>query len=108
MYSILEVIVFGCASLFFVSGIERVCAMILHVGLSLLIYRAAKSNKCGIAALAYGIHFIVDFIAVACAAVLPIYVLEAGIFALAIGTLLLSLKLNRQEAIAKRIKSLCT
>lgn len=46
MYSILEVIVFGCASLFFVSGIERVCAMILHVGLSLLIYRAAKSNKC--------------------------------------------------------------
>lgn len=90
------------APLFFVSGIERIGAMILHIGLSLLIYRAVTSGKRGIAALAYAIHFAVDFFAVACAAVLPIYVMEACIFVLAIGTLVLSLKLNQQELHGKR------
>lgn len=90
------------APLFFVSGIERIGAMILHIGLSLLIYRAVTSGKRGIAALAYGIHFVVDFIAVAFAAALPIYILEIGVLALAVGTLALSLKLNRQKLNSKR------
>lgn len=85
------------ASLFFASGIERISAMILHIGLSLLIYRAVTSGKRGMAVLAYGIHFAVDFLAVASAAALPVYALEAGILVLAIGTFMLSLKLNRQE-----------
>ena len=85
------------APVFFVSGIERLGAMILHIGLSLLIYRAVTSGKRGVAALAYAIHFAVDFFAVAFAAVLPIYLLEIGVLALAVGTLLLSLNLNRQE-----------
>lgn len=81
---------------------KRIGAIILHIGLSLLIYRAITSSKRGIAVLAYRIHFVVDFIAVACAAVLPIYALEACIFVLAIGTLVLSLKLNQQELNCKR------
>ena len=85
------------APVFFVSGIERLGAIILHVGLSLLIYRAVSTGKRGVAALAYAIHFAVDFFAVAFAAVLPIYVLEIIIVALAVGTLALSLNLNRQE-----------
>lgn len=91
------------ALLFFVSGIERISAMILHIGLSLLIYRAVTSGKRGIAALAYGIHFVVDFIAVAFAAALPIYILEIGVLALAVGTLALSLKLNKQELNSKSV-----
>ena len=63
------------APLFFVSGIERISAIILHIGLSLLIYQAVKAGKCRTAAftavLAYGIHFIVDFFAVAGPALLP-------------------------------------
>lgn len=85
------------APVFFVSGIERLGAMVLHIGLSLLIYRAVSTGKRGVAALAYAIHFAVDFFAVAFAAVLPIYVLEIIIVALAVGTLALSLKLNRRE-----------
>ncbi len=47
------------APLFFVSGIERISAIILHIGLSLLIYRAVKAGKCRTAALtAVLIHFI--------------------------------------------------
>lgn len=90
------------ASLFFVSGIERLGAMTLHIGLSLLIYRAVTSGKRGIAALAYGIHFAVDFFAVAFAAVLPVYLLELIVLALAVGTLVLSLKLNRRETYRDR------
>ena len=113
------------APLFFVSGIERISAIILHIGLSLLIYRAVKAGKCRAAesgkcrtaesskcrtaesgkcqaaaftaVLAYGIHFIVDFFAVAGSAILPIYVIEIGVFVMAAGTLVMALKMGRME-----------
>ena len=89
------------APLFFVSGIERISAIILHIGLSLLIYRTVKAGKCRTAAftavLAYGIHFIVDFFAVAGPAFLPIYVIEIGVFVMAAGTLVMALKMGRME-----------
>ena len=113
------------APLFFVSGIERISAIILHIGLSLLIYRTVKAGKCGAAesgkcraaesskcrtaesgkcraaaftaVLAYGIHFIVDFFAVAGSAILPIYVIEIGVFVMAVGTLVMALKMERME-----------
>ena len=89
------------APLFFVSGIERISAIILHIGLSLLIYRAVKAGKCRTAAftavLTYGIHFIVDFFAVAGPALLPIYVIEIGVFVMAAGTLVMALKMGRME-----------
>lgn len=89
------------APLFFVSGIERISAIILHIGLSLLIYRAVTAGKCKTAAftavLAYGIHFIVDFLAVAGPVLLPIYVIEIGVFVMAAGTLVMALKMGRME-----------
>ena len=105
------------APLFFVSGIERISAIILHIGLSLLIYRAVKAGKCRAAesgkcrtaesgkcrtaaftaVLAYGIHFIVDFFAVAGSALLPIYVIEIGVSVMAVGTLVMALKMGRME-----------
>ena len=49
------------------------------------------------AVLAYGIHFIVDFLAVAGPALLPIYVIEIGVFVMAAGTLVMALKMGRME-----------
>ena len=49
------------------------------------------------AVLAYGIHFIVDFFAVAGPVLLPIYVIEIGVFAMATGTLVMALKMGRME-----------
>lgn len=92
------------APLFFVSGIERVSAILLHIGLSLLIYRALRSKKRKTAVLAYGIHFVVDFAAVAGAAYLPVWVIEIGIFAMAAGTLFAAWRVNaadREEAGAR-------
>ena len=49
------------------------------------------------AVLAYGIHFIVDFFAVAGPVLLPIYVIEIGVFMMAAGTLVMALKMGRME-----------
>ena len=84
------------APMFFVSGIERVSAIILHIGLSLLIYKALKEKKYSIAALAYGIHFLVDFFAVASASSIAIWMLEVCVFVMALGTLVLALKLQEK------------
>ena len=58
----------------------------------------SKAGKCRTAAftavLAYGIHFIVDFFAVAGPALLPIYVIEIGVFVMAAGTLVMALKMG--------------
>lgn len=41
--------------------------------------------------------FIVDFFAVAGPALLPIYVIEIGVFVMAAGTLVMALKMGRME-----------
>lgn len=84
--------------LFFVSGIERVSAVILQIALSLIIYKGIKSGKKSIVALAYGIHFLVDFVAVACAPRLSIWVVEALIVVMAVASFMLAHKLNKDSA----------
>lgn len=83
--------------LFFVSGFERISAVILHIGLSLIIYRGLQDRKKIVIAIAYGMHFVVDFFAVSCASRIPVLLLELVVFALAVGTFLLSHKLNKGE-----------
>lgn len=80
------------ASLFFISGIERVSALLLQIGLSLLICKAVQSKKWGTAELAYAIHFAVDFVAAAGKNYLPVWALELFVFVVGIGTLLFALK----------------
>ena len=85
-------------SLFFAAGIELVSAVILKISLSLIIYKGLKSGKKSIVALAYGIHFLVDFVAVACAPRLSIWVVEALIVVMAVASFMLAHKLNKDSA----------
>ena len=85
-------------ALFFAAGIERVSAVILQIALSLIIYKGIKSGKKSIVALAYGIHFLVDFVAVACAPRLSIWVIEALIVVMAVASFMLAHKLNKDSA----------
>ena len=85
-------------SLFFAAGIERVSAVILQIALSLIIYKGLRSGKKSIVALAYGIHFLVDFVAVACAPRLSIWVVEALIVVTAVASFMLAHKLNKDSA----------
>ncbi len=99
-------------SLFFIgAGTYLLFAMLLEQQLHVLVIRFCGLNAqsrpwlyfvyaaLAAAVLAYGIHFIVDFFAVAGPVLLPIYVIEIGVFAMATGTLVMALKMGRMEGL---------
>lgn len=85
------------SGLFFAAGIERVSALVLQIGLSLIIFNGLKTHKKPLVLLAYVTHFAVDFFAVACASRLPIVVVEIIIMIMAAGTLVFAHKLSREN-----------
>ena len=88
-------------SYFFASGVERLSAVIIHIGLSLIIYKGLKDSRKGIIAMAYGCHFLVDFVAVALAPRLSVWFIELIIFALAIAIFMLAHKVNKDSSVEK-------
>ena len=82
---------------YFAAGIERVSALVLQIGLSLIIFNGLKSHKKPLVLLAYCIHFAVDFFAVACASRLPIVVVEIIIMIMAAGALVFAHRLSREN-----------
>lgn len=97
------------SSFFIGAGTYLLFAMLLEQQLYVLVIRFCGLNAqsrpwlyfvyaaLAAAVLAYGIHFIVDFFAVAGPMLLPIYVIEIGVFAMATGTLVMTLKMGRME-----------
>lgn len=85
------------SGLFFAAGIERVSALVLQIGLSLIIFNGLKTHKKPLVLLAYVTHFAVDFFAVACASRLPIVVVEIIIMIMAAGTLVFAHKFSREN-----------
>ena len=97
------------SSLFIGAGTFLLFAMLLEQQLHVLVIQFCGLNAqsrpwlyfvyaaLAAAVLAYGIHFIVDFFAVAGPVLLPIYVIEIGVFAMATGTLVMALKMGRME-----------
>ena len=97
------------SSFFIGAGTFLLFAMLLEQQLHVLVIRFCGLNAqsrpwlyfvyaaLAAAVLAYGIHFIVDFFAVAGPVLLPIYVIEIGVFAMATGTLVMALKMGRME-----------
>ena len=97
------------SSFFIGAGTYLLFAMLLEQQLHVLVIRFCGLNAqsrpwlyfvyaaLAAAVLAYGIHFIVDFFAVAGPALLPIYVIEIGVFVMAAGTLVMALKMGRME-----------
>ena len=64
---------------FLLVGVERMAAMVLHVCLSYLVYRAVKHGRVECFGAALLIHFLVDAVTVFLAAKLPVLVIEIGI-----------------------------
>ena len=85
------------SGLFFAAGIERVSALVLQIGLSLIIFNGLKTHKKPLVLFAYVTHFAVDFFAVACASRLPIVVVEIIIMIMAAGTLVFAHKFSREN-----------
>lgn len=69
---------------FFMSGIERISAIILHIALSYFVYRAVKEKRIGFYGAAVFLHALVNFSAVIANAYLPVIATEAIIFAMSV------------------------
>ena len=61
---------------FYLGGVERICAIVLHICLSYIVYKAVKEHKIYLVALSIMIHALVDCITVIMAAYLSAYMLE--------------------------------
>lgn len=68
--------------LFFLSGMERIAAILLQISLSIFMYRAVKNRSRSCLLLAYGIHFSIDFSTVLASGFLPAAAVELTLFAL--------------------------
>lgn len=64
---------------FYLAPVERIIAIALQIGLSVLVYSAVKTGKKLHLAAAFGIHFAVDFLTVVLASYVPVWVLELGL-----------------------------
>jgi len=67
---------------FYMAGVERVIAIILHISLSILVYKAVANHSRKFWFLAFGIHFAVDFFTVVIAGLgAPVWVIEVVLLA---------------------------
>jgi uncharacterized membrane protein YhfC len=83
---------------FFMSGIERISAIILHISLSILVYAGIKQGKKKIVLAAFAAHFLVDFVTVVAADKLPIVAVEIMIFLMSALLGLAAMKLYKKDA----------
>lgn len=70
---------------FYLAPVERMIAIALQIGLSVLVYSAVKTGKKLHLAAAFGIHFAVDFLTVVCASAIPTWALELGLLVVVAG-----------------------
>ena len=80
--------------LFYMAGMERINAMLLHVVLSYLIYLAVKSRKTGLYVLSIFLHALLDAVIILLSRKLPLILCEAILFA---AVLLLAFALFKYE-----------
>ena len=82
---------------FFLSGIERIVAVTLHIALSVLVFQAVKLGKKRYWFLAFAIHAGVDFVTVVAANYLNLVLVEVMLAVLVAGVVALTVSLCRKN-----------
>ena len=82
---------------FFLSGIERIVAVTLHIALSVLVFQAVKLGKKRYWFLAFAIHVGVDFVTVVAANYLNLVLVEVMLAVLVAGVVVLTVSLCRRN-----------
>lgn len=82
---------------FFLSGIERIVAVTLHIALSVLVFQAVKLGKKRYWFLAFAIHAGVDFVTVVAANYLNLVLVEVMLAVLVAGVVALTISLCRKN-----------
>ena len=82
---------------FFLSGIERIVAVTLHIALSVLVFQAVKLGKKRYWFLAFAIHAGVDFVTVVAANYLNLVLVEVMLAVLVAGVVALTISLCKKN-----------
>lgn len=82
---------------FYLAGVERLCAFVLQIALSYLVYLSVKEGKKGNFLLAIGLHMAVDTGTVLLAAVLPVVAVEVILIVVVAIITLFTYKKYRRE-----------
>ena len=83
------------ASMFLWSGFERLCAVVLHIALSVLVYAAVTQKRRGLWFAAVGLHALVDMAAVLANSWLPVAATEGLVALLSLAAALLARRVYR-------------
>ena len=84
---------------FYLAGVERIFAIVLHIGLSVMVYQAIKTGQKKYWFIAFGLHFLVDFVTVIVSGFgAPVWVIEVILFAMLIPIILCVRKLYMEDA----------
>lgn len=81
------------AYLFYMGGVERISALILQIGLSLLVFHAVKEGQKKSLGMAFATHFLIDFLTVLAANFFPVILVELVLLILSAGVLWYGLRL---------------
>jgi len=83
---------------FFMGGFERITAIILHISLSIIVFKSVKKHKIGYYFLAIGLHFAADCIAMGASMCgLELVIVEVILLAFVLITGFIGLKLFKSE-----------
>lgn len=83
--------------MFFAGAIERIFIIILHIGLSVIVYKSIKANRKELLGQAVFIHFLVDFSALLLTSLIPVLVTELIVAAMSLATAYYAYILCRDE-----------
>ena len=82
---------------FYLGGVERISAIVLQICLSVLVYQSVKSGRKKYLAVAFGLHFAVDFLTVVTASFIPIWAVELEVVVLAAVIAMYAVKLYKAD-----------
>lgn len=82
---------------FFMSGLERVFAIALQIALSVMIYMAVKQGEKKYIAMAFGAHFVVDFVSVVVSKTLPVWAVELVVLVMTALVVYIAYRLYRED-----------
>lgn len=87
------------AYVFYLAGVERLCAIALQIAFSILMYCGVRYGRKVYVALAFGAHFLIDFITVFSADYIDLVLVEGIVFVITVLTAVLTYRFWKEEVI---------
>lgn len=85
------------AANFYLAGVERISAVVLHICLSYMVYRFVKYHEKKYFCIALGMHFLIDFATVLLSNTISVAMLETVLAVVVVGFLVVTRKLYVRE-----------